>query len=120
MGPWQDWHPGTGSNIGQYIKYQVLGTAPNRRLVVSWNNCPMFSCTSNFGTFQIVLFETTNIIETRIQNKPACTSWAQGTAVHGCPLYTSDAADALTRVYIVLPRCIRIKLNAQYADIRLH
>ena len=83
MAPWQDWHPGTGSNVGQYIKYQVLGTAPNRRLVVSWNNCPMFSCTSNLGTFQIVIFETTNIIETRIQSKPACTSWASGTAVHG-------------------------------------
>jgi gliding motility-associated-like protein len=81
MGPWQDWHPGTGT--GPYIRYQTIGTAPNRRLVVSWNNCPMFSCTSNLGTFQIVIFETTNIIETRIQNKPACTSWAQGTAVHG-------------------------------------
>jgi gliding motility-associated-like protein len=83
MGPWQDWHPGTGNNVGQYIKYQTLGVAPNRRLVVSWNNCPMFSCTSNLGTFQIVIFETTNVIETRIQNKPACNSWAGGTAVHG-------------------------------------
>jgi gliding motility-associated-like protein len=82
MGPWQDWHPGTG-NGGPYIRYQVLGTAPNRRLVVSWNNCPMFSCTSSLGTFQIVLFESTNNIETRIQNKPNCPAWAGGTSVHG-------------------------------------
>jgi gliding motility-associated-like protein len=81
MAPWQDWHPGTGSG-GPYIRYQVLGTAPNRRLVVSWNNCPMFSCTTTFGTFQIILFESTNNIETRMQNKPSC-SWANGTAVHG-------------------------------------
>ncbi len=83
MSPWQDWHPGTGSNVGNYIKYQVYGTAPFRRLVVSWNACPMFSCTSSLGTFQIVLFETSNNIETRIQNKPNCTGWAGGTAVHG-------------------------------------
>ncbi len=81
MGPWQDWHPGIG--VGPYIRYQVLGSAPNRRLVVSWNNCPMFSCTSTLGTFQIVIFETSNIIESRIQNKPNCTGWAGGTAVQG-------------------------------------
>jgi gliding motility-associated-like protein len=82
MGPWQDWHPGIG-NGGPYVRYQVLGTAPSRRLVVSWNNCPMFSCTSTLGTFQIVLFETTNNIETRMQNKPNCPGWAGGTSVHG-------------------------------------
>ncbi len=79
MGPWQDWHPG----IGGTIKYQVLGTAPYRRLVVSWNAVPMFSCTTTYGTFQIVIFETTNVIETRIQDKPNCTTWAGGTATHG-------------------------------------
>lgn len=78
MGPWQDWHPG----IGGQIRYQVQGTAPCRKLVVSWLNVPMFSCTSNLGTFHIVLYESTNIIENHIQNKPACT-WAGGTAVQG-------------------------------------
>ena len=83
MGPWQDWHPGIGNNVGQYIRYQTLGTAPNRRMVVSWNAVPMFSCTTTYGTFQIIIYETTNIIETHIQNKPACTQWAGGTATHG-------------------------------------
>ncbi len=82
MAPWQDWHPGTGSG-GPYIRYQTLGTAPNRRLVVSWNNVPMFSCTSTFGTFQIVLYETSNVVETFMMNKPNCTGWAGGTATHG-------------------------------------
>jgi gliding motility-associated-like protein len=79
MSPWQDWHPG----IGGTIKYQVYGTAPLRRLVISWNAVPMFSCTSNLGTFQIKIFETTNIIETHILNKPACLQWANGNATHG-------------------------------------
>jgi len=91
MSPWQDWHPGTG-NAGPYIRYQTLGAAPNRRLVVSWNNCPMFSCTSALGTFQIVLFETSNNVETRMQNKPNCAGWAGGTSVHGLHNLAGNAA----------------------------
>jgi gliding motility-associated-like protein len=81
MGPWQDWHPGIAG--GPYVRYQVLGTAPCRRLVVSWNNCPMFSCTTTYGTFQIVLYESTNVIENNLINKPNCVQWAGGTAVQG-------------------------------------
>ena len=79
MGPWQDWHPG----IGGQIKYQVQGVAPCRKLVVSWTNMPMFSCTGNFGTFHIVIYESTNNIENHIQNKPSCLQWQGGTATQG-------------------------------------
>ena len=79
MGPWQDWNPG----IGGQIKYQVLGTAPCRKLVVSWIGVPMFSCTNLQGTFHIVIYESTNIIENHIANKPNCPQWAGGTAVQG-------------------------------------
>ena len=79
MGPWQDWHPG----VGGQIRYQVQGTAPCRKLVVSWINVPMFSCTNLTGTFHIVIYESTNVIENHILNKPNCTSWAGGTAVQG-------------------------------------
>ena len=79
MGPWQDWHPG----IGGQIRYQTQGTAPCRRLVVSFTSVPLFSCTGSLGTFQIVLYEGTNIIENHITNKPSCTQWAGGTAVQG-------------------------------------
>jgi gliding motility-associated-like protein len=79
MGPWQDWHPG----IGGQIRYQVQGVAPCRKLVVSWTNVPMFSCTGNQGTFHIVINESTNVIENHIQSKPACTQWQGGTATQG-------------------------------------
>lgn len=82
MSPWQDWHPGTGPSVGNYIRRQVYGTAPYRRLVVSFNSIPFFSCTTTYGTFQIKIYETTNVIETHIQNKPSC-QWAGGTATHG-------------------------------------
>ncbi len=78
MGPWQDWHPG----LGGQIRYQVQGTAPCRKLVVSWIGVPMFSCTSTTGTFHIVIYESTNVIENHIQSKQFC-AWANGTAVQG-------------------------------------
>lgn len=81
MGPWQDWHPGIAG--GPYIRYQTIGTAPFRKLVVSYTNIPMFSCTTTLGTFQVVIYETTNVIENYLQNKPNCLSWAGGTAVQG-------------------------------------
>ena len=79
MGPWQDWDPG----IGGQIRYQVQGVAPCRKLVVSWIGVPMFSCTNLQGTFHIVIYETTNVIENHITNKPSCPQWAGGTAVQG-------------------------------------
>jgi len=79
MGPWQDWHPG----IGGQIRYQVSGVAPCRKLTVSWIGVPMYSCTNLQGTFHIVIYESTNVIENHIQNKPSCPQWAFGTAVQG-------------------------------------
>ena len=84
MAPWQDWHPGVSSAFGPpHVFYKTIGTAPNRKLVIYWYECPMFSCTSNRGTFQIVLNEQSSIIENHITNKPACVSWAGGTATQG-------------------------------------
>ena len=79
MGPWQDWHPG----IGGQVKYQIQGVAPCRKLIVSWVNVPMYSCTNLNGTFHIVIYESTNVIENFIQNKPSCLQWQSGTATQG-------------------------------------
>lgn len=88
MGPWQDWHPG----LGGQIRYQTQGSAPCRRLVVTWSNVPMFQCTNLNGTFQIVIYETTNIIENHITNKPNCLAWAGGTSVQGIHNLAGTAA----------------------------
>ena len=81
MGPWQDWHPGVLG--GPYIFYQTLGTAPNRRLVVSFYRIPMFFCTTTRGSFQIKIYESSDLIENHIAVKPNCLIWANGTAVQG-------------------------------------
>ena len=90
MGPWNDLNPGFGA--GPYVKYQTQGVAPFRRLIVQWNNCPMYQCTSTTSTFQIVIFESTNIIEHHITNKPTCMAWAGGTATQGLHNLTGTVA----------------------------
>jgi PKD repeat protein len=56
---WNDLNP---LNAGSYIKYYTIGSAPNRKLVVSYH-------TSHYGgtsfpfVIQAILYETTNVIE---------------------------------------------------------
>ncbi len=78
-GPWQDLYPPGGGTI----KYITYGAAPCRRFVVSWNAMGMYGCFSTLCTQQIVLYETTNIIDNFIQTKPMCSSWNGGAAIQG-------------------------------------
>lgn len=79
MGPFQDILPPSGGTVS----YQTVGTAPNRMFVVEYCNVPMFSCTGLFFSSQIVIKEGSNEIETHIINKPLCTTWNSGQAIHG-------------------------------------
>ncbi|MDP4281415.1 MAG: FISUMP domain-containing protein [Bacteroidota bacterium] len=71
--PWEDWLPCLPSETNIY--YYNSGTAPNRKLVVYWKDCPFFGCRSSFATFQVVINEQSSIIENNIQNKPQCGSY---------------------------------------------
>lgn len=91
LGPWQDINPG----VGGQVYYNVAGTAPFRRFVVSYLNIPMFSCTGLLYSSQIILYETTNAIETHILNKPLCTTWNNGQAIHSLHNQTGTVADVV-------------------------
>ncbi len=106
MGPWQDINPGLGGTI----RYAVYGTAPCRRLVISYNQIPMFSCTSQLYSSQIKIYETTNVIETHIQNKPICGTWNSGNAVHG--LHNTNGTQA---VIVQQPVSASIRNNNQWS-----
>ena len=83
MAPWQDWYPGNGGTFTPpYVFYKTIGSAPNRKLVVYWLNCPMYGCLSTLGTFQIVLNEQNSIVENHLTNKPYC-SWQNNAATQG-------------------------------------
>jgi len=90
MGPWVDINPATGGNI----TYGTVGTAPNRKFVASYNNIPMYSCSQIIYRGQIVIYETSNLIETHIENLPLCSSWNGGNSVHG--LHNETGTQAYT------------------------
>ncbi|WP_246073843.1 PKD domain-containing protein [Fluviicola chungangensis] len=73
-------------SYGGSVKWYLLGTAPCRIFVVSFNNLPHFSgsCnTSKFTTSMMVLYETTNVVDIYVQQKDLCSSWNGGRAIIG-------------------------------------
>lgn len=69
------------------ITYATVGTAPNRRFVVNWCNVPMYrfssTCLNQRTTCQIVIYESCNLIDVFVANKPLCTGWNGGYAIIG-------------------------------------
>ena len=86
---WEDLNPSSG---GQVL-YQSIGTAPNRKMVLTFDNVPYFGSTATGAlTSQVVLFEGSNLIENHIVNKPLHTNNSiQG--IHG-PLGLNASAVA--------------------------
>ncbi len=80
--------PVTNQNI-QNVNYYVLDTgenvAPNRVFVINFNELPQFQCNSSVGlqTSQIVIHETTNIIDIYIKNRSVCATWNGGLGLVG-------------------------------------
>ncbi len=90
FGPWQDWFPGhvppdtPGENN---VFRHVASDTVDSKLVVTWNNCPMYGCYGGSGiaptgTFQIVLHQQNSIIENNITRKDSC-SWQGNSATQG-------------------------------------
>ena len=85
--PFRDIDPALSGNV----YYQLLGTAPNRYMVVTWDSIPLFD-NSGTGTtcggtpysiFQCVLYETTNYIDVIIKNSYSCSAWNTGYGIIG-------------------------------------
>ena len=56
---WIDIVAGTANaTTGASLKYELLGTAPGRRFVVSWDNVKLYNQTARYS-FQMALFEST-------------------------------------------------------------
>jgi len=79
MFPFQD------LNVATYpvstIRYMTTGKAPNRRFVVEFCRVGYYQCTSMETINQLILYETSNVIEMHINKKQNCTSWPSTTAV---------------------------------------
>jgi len=100
MAPWQDINTG----IGGSVYYGTSGIAPNRMFIVTWCAVPMFSCTSDLHTSQLILYEGSNKIEMYIQDKPLCLGWNGGAAIQGLVDATSTNFDIVNDPVLLLPR----------------
>lgn len=78
-GVFHDIDPSEGGQIG----WELFGDYPCRRLVVSYYQVPLFDCLDVNSTFQMVLYESTNIIEVYIEKKSTCADWNNGNSVLG-------------------------------------
>lgn len=59
---WDDIYVGSTGKI----HYKIIGTAPSRRLVVEWKNVNIpWSTGAGAGNFQVILFESTGVVEFR-------------------------------------------------------
>ncbi len=53
------------------ITYYTTGTAPFRKTVINYYRMNIFDCDNEKSTFQVVLYETTNVVEVYVKDKPA-------------------------------------------------
>ena len=68
-----------------YSFWDIKGAEGERYFIMGTHHMPMFDCGGNNGyaTHQMLFFETTNIIEFHIQDKPLCDNWAGGYVAMG-------------------------------------
>tara|TARA_R110002012_G_scaffold51138_1_gene132165 strand:- start:42424 stop:50385 length:7962 start_codon:yes stop_codon:yes gene_type:complete len=85
FGAIHDIFPGAGGvpTSSYSITYGVKGEAPFRVFVFSFFNPPQFGCTTLRTSQMIMFYETTNVIETYIFQKPVCATWAGGRSAIG-------------------------------------
>ena len=72
-------------SVGGEINFMILGSSPQRQFVVNYTDVPHFSgdCNILTSTSQIILYESSNVIDINIIDKPICATWNDGLAVVG-------------------------------------
>jgi len=72
-------------NVNYYVLDTGVNAAPNRVFVINFNELPQYHCDNSVGfqTSQIVLHETTNIIDILVKNRSVCSTWNSGSGLIG-------------------------------------
>ena len=83
FGAYHDINPGVAPAAPDRINYFVNGVAPFRIFVLNFNAVPQFGCNELLTTQQILLYESLNVIDVNIINKPVCATWNDGLAAIG-------------------------------------
>lgn len=70
MSPYHDINPSvTSTSPNRKIEWRVEGTAPCRKLIVTFYAIPLFGQTSKLNTSQIIMHESTGLIDVFIKEK---------------------------------------------------
>ena len=79
-----DWDP----TMGGSFNYAIMGASPNRKFILTFCDLPLFSgsCNNLKGNFQVVLYETTNVIDIHLGRKPYCSFWPTSPLVAGASI----------------------------------
>jgi len=83
------------NNWGNMYFY-IAGEYPCRKLIISFNDVPLYGNTSVHATSMLVLYETTNTIEFYLKDKTCCTSTNEGNATLGIQNATGTEATFIT------------------------
>jgi len=84
---------------GEKVEYRVEGTAPCRKIVISYYKIPLWpgltgSCQTSINTYQMVLHEGTGIIDVYEKDKPPCAGSNGGRAILGIQNWNRNYAVA--------------------------
>jgi gliding motility-associated-like protein len=85
MGIYQDLDP-TKNDVNRRIEYATYGVAPCRKFVITFYEVAFYSedrCAGLTNTTQIVLFESTGIVEVQVGKKERCDLQDRGKAILG-------------------------------------
>ena len=81
-GAYHDMDPSVNSDPTR-INYFISGVAPYRIFVLNFNEVPHFGCNDLLTSQQILLYESLNVIDVNIIDKPTCLTWNDGLATLG-------------------------------------
>lgn len=83
MGPYQDLFDRPIEPHNKFLYYVAAGQAPERKLIVGWCEAPMYNCSDQQVTYQLVLHEKDSSITNHIIAKPPCFNNLSNNATHG-------------------------------------
>ena len=63
------------SSGSEELKFKTVGTAPNRKFIVIYNDIPQYDCNNLLSSQEIVFNEADFSFEVHIKAKPTCNTW---------------------------------------------
>lgn len=88
MAPFHDMNLGQTTSPNRQVKYDIVGTAPHRKWILSFYKVPLFDCNSAIQNIhQLVLHEGTGIVEVFVNSREVCSTWNGGNGMIGMQNY---------------------------------